>query len=142
MTEQDKRIDEIVDSLGCSIAEAMDILKADKAIDKGERMEFDLPPEQEKMAKKYCNVREHKKPVAYNWNKRQRKENVTKKGIIQELFDYLQSQGYADLAITNAERQIAFAVGEDKFELTLVQKRKKKQGRQHPPQYIEWLQPF
>ena len=126
MTEQDKRIDEIVDSLGCSIAEAMDILKADKAIDKGERMEFDLPPEQEKMAKKYCNVREHKKPVAYNWNKRQRKENVTKKGIIQELFDYLQSQGYADLAITNAERQTAFAVGEDKFELTLVQKRKPK----------------
>lgn len=126
MTEQDKRIDEIVDSLGCSIAEAMDILKADKAIDKGERMEFDLPPEQEKMAKKYCNVREHKKSVAYNWNKRQRKENVTKKGIIQELFDYLQSQGYADLAITNAERQIAFAVGEDKFELTLVQKRKPK----------------
>ena len=104
----------------------MDILKADKAIDKGERMEFDLPPEQEKMAKKYCNVRKHKKPVAYNWNKRQRKENVTKKGIIQELFDYLQSQGYADLAITNAERQIAFAVGEDKFELTLVQKRKPK----------------
>lgn len=126
MTEQDKRIDEIVDSLGCSIAEAIDILKADKAIDKGERMDFDLPPEQEKMAKKYCNVREHKKPVAYNWNKRQRKENTTKKSIIEELRAYLAEQGYSDLAVTNAERQIAFSVGEDKFELTLVQKRKPK----------------
>lgn len=31
-----------------------------------------------------------------------------------------------DLAITNKERQIAFKIGDDSFELTLVQKRKPK----------------
>jgi hypothetical protein len=34
--------------------------------------------------------------------------------------------GYEMVNITNAERQIAFKIGENDFELTLVQKRKSK----------------
>ena len=43
--------------LGCTEAEAEDIIASDKAIDKGERVYFDLDPETEKQAKKMINVR-------------------------------------------------------------------------------------
>lgn len=43
-------------SLNCSQKEAEEILEADKAIDQGKRMDFDLTPVQEKQAIKYANA--------------------------------------------------------------------------------------
>lgn len=112
-------------------AGAEEILAADKAIDRGERMAFDLDPETEKMAKKMANAGTRKKLTVYNFDtsKRQRKENPTKGGIIAELAKFLAEQSEnacENVNITNKERQIAFTVGENSFELTLVQKRKPK----------------
>ena len=110
-------------------AEAQDILACDKAIDSGERMEFDLSPEQEKEARKYSHVGTRKAPTAYKFTKRERKPNATKGGIIVELTDFMEHNSNFDvsnLAITNKERQISFMVGGETFELTLVQKRKPK----------------
>lgn len=112
-------------------AGAEEILRADKAIDRGERMDFDLDPETEKMAKKMANAGTRKKPTVYNFDtsKRQRKENPTKAGIIAELAKFLTEQSEnacENVNITNKERQIAFTVGENSYELTLVQKRKPK----------------
>ena len=62
-------------------------------------------------------------------NYRERKKNATKQGIIEELAKFLSEQSdiaYENVVVTNAERQIAFSIGEDNFELTLVQKRKPK----------------
>lgn len=114
-------------ALGCSEAEAEEIIQTDKAIDRGERVYFDLSPEQEKQAKKLINATTRKKPANYQFAKRERKANPTKADIIQYLFDSLH-EGYecSDLEITNKERQLTFAIGEDKFELTLIQKRKPK----------------
>lgn len=114
--------------LGVSSEEADEILACDKEIDRGKRMEFDLDPETEKMAKKFANVTE-RKPTVYNFTKRERKANPTKGGIIAELATFLtENSGFAteNVEITNKERQIAFKIGEDCFELTLVQKRKPK----------------
>ena len=47
-----KRIDELVDLLGCSMVEAQQIIEDDKKIDKGERVAFDLSKEDEKKALK------------------------------------------------------------------------------------------
>ena len=110
---------------------ADEILATDKAIDRGERMDFDLDPETEKMAKKMANAGTRKKPTVYNFDtsKRQRKENPTKSGIIAELAKFLEENSEnacENVKITNKERQIAFKVGENDYELTLVQKRKKK----------------
>lgn len=105
-------------------AEAEDIIATDKAIDKGERVYFDLDLETEKQAKKMVNVETHKK--AETKVTRTRKENPTKATIISEISAFLTENGYESIEITNKERQIAFKVGEDSFELTLVQKRKKK----------------
>lgn len=124
MEEQIKRI---MEGLKCSRSEAEEVYKADKAIDRGERMDFDLPPEQEKEAKKMVNTTTRKKPTNYNFSQRQRKENITKSGLITILAEFLQNH-CANVSITNKERQIAFSIGDEQFELTLVQKRKPKGG--------------
>jgi hypothetical protein len=119
--------------LRCSEEEAIEIYLADKAIDRGERMEFDLPPELEKEAKKMANVTERKRkaPTVYNFDtsQKKRKENPTKSGIISEIAKFLaeaSENACTDVNITNPERQIAFIIGDNTYELTLVQKRKPK----------------
>ena len=123
--------EKIMRILGVDEAGAEEILAADKAIDRGERVDFDLDPETEKMAKKMANAGTRKKPTVYNFDtsKRQRKENPTKAGISAELAKFLAEQSEnacENVNITNKERQIAFTVGENSYELTLVQKRKPK----------------
>lgn len=127
---QKERIMRVLD---VSADEADEILKTDKAIDRGERVPFDLSPEQEKMAKKFANVdtKKRKKPTVYNLDARgkARKENPTKASIIAELAKFLTetSENACEMVeITNKERQIAFKIGENAYELTLVQKRKPK----------------
>lgn len=118
------QVERIMKHLNCSKDEALDIIACDKAIDRGERMEFDLPIELEKEAKKMSNVGSRKtdgKKV-----ERKRKENPTKSTLITEISQFLTENGYENVQITNKERQIAFNVGENSFELTLVQKRAKK----------------
>lgn len=110
-------------------AEAEEIIAFDKAIDRGERTAYDLDPEAEKMAKKMANVRNHSTTGAYDFSKRKRKENPTKQSIITELAEFLKEHSEnacEDIEITNKERQIAFRIGENMYELTLVQKRKPK----------------
>ena len=126
MTNEDERIDQIVDLLGCSIEEAKQVIADDKAIDKGERMSFDLTPEQEKQAKKYANVREHKKPTAYQWNTRERKADTTKEGVIEQISQFLNENGYTNVEILNKSKLISFKIGEDTYELDLKRKRKPK----------------
>ena len=105
-------------------AEAEDIIASDKAIDKGERVYFDLDPEAEKQAKKYANT--GTRQTNGQKTERKRKENPTKATIIAEISEFLTEKGYEMVEITNKERQIAFKVGENAYELTLVQKRKPK----------------
>ena len=53
----------------------------------------------------------------------------TKASLIAEIADFLQKNSenaIENCEITNKERQIAFKIGENSFELTLVQKRKPK----------------
>lgn len=122
MTEP--QIQRIMRNLNCSQEEAMEILLADKAIDRGERMEFDLSPEAEKQAKKYANT--GTRQTNGQKTERKRKENPTKAATIAEIAQFLTENGYEMVEITNKERQIAFKIGENAYELTLVQKRKPK----------------
>ena len=122
MTEP--QIQRIMRRLKCSQEEAMEILLADKAIDRGERMEFDLSPEAEKQAKKFANT--GTRQTNGQKTERKRKENPTKATVIAELAQFLTENGHEMVEITNKERQIAFKIGENAYELTLVQKRKPK----------------
>ncbi len=126
MTAHEKRVDELVDLLGCSIVEAEKIIEDDKKIDKGEAVDFGLTKEQEKIAMKYANVREHRKPAVYKFDKRERKADTTKEGVIQQIFEFLCENGYENVEITNKSKLIAFKIGEDNYEFNLIRKRKPK----------------
>ena len=119
-------------SLGFTEEEIADVIKCDEQIDRGEKL-FELTPEQEKASKKARNTGTRKAPVVYQLDntggKRSRKENPTKQGIIAELAKFLtenSENACENVEITNKERQIAFKIGENDYELTLVQKRKPK----------------
>ena len=115
--------------LGLSKQEEQELLAYDKAVEADKSMEYDLSPDKIKIAQKFAHAGTRKQPTAYKFTQRQRKPNATKGGIISELADFLEkhSQFSIDnLQITNKERQIVFTIGEDSFELTLVQKRKPK----------------
>ena len=115
--------------LKISREEAEDVYYYDKAVDHDERTPHDLPPDKEKTARKYAHAGTRKAPPVYEFNKRERKPNATKGGIILELATFLtENSGFSveNVTITNKERQIAFEIGDERFELTLVQKRKPK----------------
>ena len=124
---------EAMKKLGLSEKEIQELIAADAAIDKGEKMPFDLTEEQAKEAKKYTKAGTKKAPTVYKLDnadgKRSRKENPTKAGIIAEIAKFLvenSENACENVEITNKERQIAFKIGENCYELTLVQKRKPK----------------
>ena len=133
MPKPTKKQIEAMQKCGFSPEEIEDIIKSDEAIDKGEKVYFDLDPEKEKEAKKYAKAGTRKAPTVYkldNTNgKRSRKETPTKAGIIAEIAKFLaenSENACENVEITNKERQIAFKIGENCYEFTLVQKRKPK----------------
>ena len=127
MTDKEwQRVDELVETLGCSIAEAKQIIEDDKKIDKGQAVDFGLSKEDEKKAMKMANVKEHKRPAVYKFEKRERKADTTKEGVIQAVFDFLVENGYTDVEITNKSKLIAFKIADDRYEFNLIRKRKPK----------------
>jgi len=113
--------------LGVSAEEADQILADDKEVDRGVKHEWDLSDAEHKKAMKQANADEHKKPKEPV--KRERKANPTKGNIIAKIAEFLgenEDISAENVAITNAERMIAFKVGEDCYEITLIQKRKPK----------------
>ena len=114
---------------GVSAEDADKILAADKAIDKGIKQDFDLTAEQEKVSKTYTRCTDRKKPIVLDNKPRERKANPTKGGIIAEIAEFLEKNSafsVENVNITNKERQIAFKIGENDYEITLIQKRKPK----------------
>lgn len=124
---------EAMKKLGMTDAEIADVVASDDAIDKGKKMEFDLTDEQAKVAKQYTKAGTRKTPIVYKLDntegKKSRKENPTKAGIIAELATFLtenSENACENVEITNKERQILFKIGDETYELTLIQKRKPK----------------
>lgn len=129
LSAEDKRKVQACMVLGMSEMEALDVVACDHEIDRGIAQDFDLDPEREKMAKKFANATTKKKPTAYDFKQRERKANPTKASIIAELAKFLaedSENACEGVNITNKERQIAFRIGDNDYELTLVQKRKPK----------------
>lgn len=120
----ESQIERIMNGLKCSREEAEQVLADDKAIDRGERMSFDLDKQTEKEAKKWVSTGTRQTNGVKV--ERKRKENLTKATIIAEIANFLTEKGYEMVEITNKERQIALKVGENAFELTLIQKRQPK----------------
>ena len=126
----ENRISELMKTLDLTRDEAIELIKDDEQVDKMgmKQVDDDLTEEQKKAIKKAKGgiraVNAYGKKVT-----RERKENPTKASLIAEIADFLQKNSenaIENCEITNKERQIAFKIGENSFELTLVQKRKPK----------------
>ena len=126
LSKEDERKKIALMRLGMSEQAALDVIDCDHEIDRGVPQQFDLDPEREKMAKKFANATHKKKPANYEFKQRERKANPTKASIIAELAKFLEEQSEnacEEVTILNKERQIGFTIGDQKYELTLVQKR-------------------
>lgn len=115
--------------LGYSDSQIEEMLEDDLAVDRGETLPWDLSKEEHKKAMKNANADEHKKPTVYKFDKRERKENTPKRTIIAEIYQFLVENAQfspENVQILNKERQISFDYADEKFEITLTQKRKPK----------------
>ena len=112
-------IEKLMKTLGCSKEEALEILEADKAIDKGEKL-FELSADQEKESKKARSAGT-KKPTVYNFDtsKRKRKEKPDKQELMKTFAETL--KGIAEgVEITNIERELVFTYNNVGYKLTLA----------------------
>lgn len=121
MAESEK--EKLMRILNISEAEAKAVMEYDKAVEKGKATEYDLTAEQKKVASDMTKTGTR----VYNFSKkREKKVNEIKLDLINYLAEKLVDFGVEHLTLINAERQIGFSVGENDYELTLTQKRKKK----------------
>ena len=129
-SEKEMRLNRIQEGLNCSREEAEEVLEYDIQVEKtSSGLEYDLTKEQNKVAQSFAKIGSRKTPTAYDFKQRARKENPTKASIIEEIAKFLienSENACENVTITNKERQIAFSIGENNYEFTLVQKRAKK----------------
>ncbi len=128
MTEA--QITKMMKSLGVSREEAIQCLKDDEAIDKGEKL-FELTPEQKKASKEATITTGDKRKRAYTFTKRERKPDLVKREIIETLAQnvdraFFDDQRITDIQIIKPEKEISFHLGEDVYSITLTKHRKPK----------------
>lgn len=111
------KVEQLMEILKCSEAEALDIIKTDEAIDKGANP-FPLSADQEKASKKARTTA----TGVYTFEKKERKTDTDKQMLIADLVNALP---YADkVEITNPEREFLFTYNGRKFKVTLSAPRK------------------
>ena len=120
--------------LGFTEEEIADVLKCDDEIEHGADL-FALSPEKEAISREIRattsvdkkNARAEKsaekKKTVYNFNQRERKENLGKQEIISLLADTLNGIS-TSVEITNKERELIFVSNGTKYRLTLAVPRK------------------
>jgi hypothetical protein len=116
MTDFDKRVDELVDTLGCSIKEAEEIIKADAEIDKGAKL-FEQTQEQKQASKAYRQG--DRKPTVYKLDKRERKADEDKRKLVELIAAAVAMVTENAPTVTNVERQIDFEFNGRKFRVVL-----------------------
>lgn len=111
--------------MGLTDEEAKEVISADKAIDKGEKL-FELTEEQKQAEKKYKNTHTRTVKTAYGQTQtKERKIDADKRMLIDALVEKLEN--YADsgtVDITNAEREIELVFHNRKFKIVLSAPRK------------------
>ena len=119
MNDKNKQIDKLVNLLGCSISEAMDVIQSDEQIDKGEKL-FELSPEQKKAAKSATITTSGK---ARKKTERIKKSDNDKLSLMNNIIDSL-NNCTQDIDIINPEREITFHYNSKKYKLVLSVPRK------------------
>lgn len=122
-----EQIQKLMNTLGLTEQEARELMADDAKVDKGQKMAFDLTPEQEKNAKK-ARATGTKKPTAYKFENRKRKENPEKRDILKALFE-LAEDCWDSAELVNPERQVDFHLNGNHYSITLTCHRPPKEGK-------------
>ena len=133
-----EQIQKMMKNLCLTEQEARELLADDAKIDKGQKMAFDLTPEQEKNAKKARGTGT-KKPTVYKLENRKRKENPEKRALIEALANALEGFHRRDeddpvafvekVEMVNPERQVDFHLNGNHYSITLTCHRPPKEGK-------------
>lgn len=106
-----------MEKLGFTPEEIADIFESDKRIDRGEKL-FELEKELQAGAKKAR--RADRKPTSYEFTKRERKPNESKREIIAVLADVIRDiADNNEVNITNIEREFLFTANGIKYKIVL-----------------------
>lgn len=116
----EKDIEKIMRHLHCPREEAIDILKADEEIEKGEKL-FELTPEQKAAEKKARSVGDIKVTPKI----RERKVDEIKKELLTGCSEWLKTQG-ANIEYVKTETEIKFSFNGEQYTLKLTKHRKPK----------------
>ena len=122
-----EQIQKMMKNLGLTEQKARELLVDDAKIDKGQKMAFELTPEQEKNAKK-ARATGTKKPTAYKFENRKRKENTEKRDILKAIFE-LAEDCWDNAVLVNPERQVDFHLNGNHYSITLTCHRPPKEGK-------------
>lgn len=138
-SDYEKKQIEAMRKLGMNDEEIKELMAYDKDVNADKpKLEHDLKGEKARIAQEITRTTgmkekpkeeklAEKAPTVYKLDntggKRSRKKNDTKAELIAKFAELLEETA-ENVEITNAERQIAFTMGENSYELTLVQKRK------------------
>lgn len=111
--------------MGLTDEEAKEVISADKAIDKGEKL-FELTEEQKQVEKKYKNTHTRTVKTAYGQTQtKERKIDTDKRTLIDALAKELEKHADSGAVnITNAEREIELVFHDRKFKIVLSAPRK------------------
>lgn len=117
MTKDQKQQVQAMRVLGFTDEEITDVLETDKRIDRGEKL-FELPDELKAGAKKARQA--DRKPTTYDFSKRERKPNDSKRAIIAALAECAESLAdNGEVNVTNIEREFLFIANGVKYKVVL-----------------------
>lgn len=109
-------------TLGCTTSEAINLFLFDEGYIKNEEVT--------KLTNKAKANGAGKVKIGCKRKSPSRKPDEVKRTLIQSFYQYLMSDALGvsvqEVEVTNQERVIAFAIGEDNYEITLSKKRKAK----------------
>ena len=116
MTEQVKKL---MKTLNVSEQEAMEILNADREIDRGAKL-YSLDKEAEKESKKARQC-DRKKPMICKSDSSKKKNpaNESKSAIISNVISALEQMDATEITIANPEREFTFKMGDVKYKFVL-----------------------
>ena len=116
-----ERVAHYMRTLGCTEAEAEELIQDDLDVDKGKEKPWDLTKEQIQNQRKLANATTRKSTGTV---KRTKKENPDKQDVITCLHTALENKGVENLVITNAERAVDFTFNGVNYTITLTAHRK------------------
>ena len=119
MTQKEK----LMKNLGLTAAEAEEVLAYDRAVEKGQKTEYDLTKDQEKEVRKYRQA-DRTKPFIPDLKPRERKATEPKRDLIEIIKSALENAGISDISVTNVERQLDFSMENVKYRIVLSAPRK------------------